>query len=285
MKVNDVMSSPIVAVKPTDPIAHAKKLMLRHKVKRLVVIDRGEPVGMLSMRDIAERLGRGSSTWRRRPIDNILTARVMHKGVLKVSVGTDVNKAASIMLQHGISSLVVMDGKNVAGVVTKTDLTRFFAESLAGRAKVGGLMSRDVVTANRRHSLARVVEIMGEYGVGRVVVVEGEKPVGIVTESDVAFAQLERPDEGVKEREVRFTRKLERGSRRRARHIKYVALLTAEDVMRPELLTIGAEEDAARAAALMVKHGISGLPVVEGEKLVGIITKTDLTRGVSRLGV
>lgn len=285
MKVNQIMSSPVVAVNPTNPISHAKNLMLRHKVKRLVVMDRGNPIGMLSMRDIAERLGKGSSSWRRRPIDNIPIARVMSKGIIAVSTSSDLNKAAALMLKHDISSLIVLDGKKVAGVVTKTDLARAFSENLTGRSKVRDLMSSNPVTVNRRHSLARVVELMQEYGVRRVVVVDGRRPVGIVTESDVAFAQLEQPGAGVKEREVKFTRRLDRASRPRARYIKYVALLTAEDVMRPELLTVEADEDAARAAALMLEHGISGLPVIEGEDLVGIITKTDLTKGISRLGV
>ncbi|MDI6884059.1 MAG: CBS domain-containing protein [Hadesarchaea archaeon] len=285
MKVDQIMSSPVVAVNPTNPISHAKNLMLRHKVKRLVVMDRGNPIGMLSMRDIAERLGKGSSSWRRRPIDNIPIARVMSKGIIAVSTSSDLNKAAALMLKHDISSLIVLDGKKVAGVVTKTDLARAFSENLTGRSKVRDLMSSNPVTVNRRHSLARVVELMQEYGVRRVVVVDGERPVGMVTESDVAFAQLEQPGAGVKEREVKFTRRLDRASRPRARYIKYVALLTAEDVMRPELLTVEAGEDAARAAALMLEHGISGLPVIEGEELVGIITKTDLTKGISRLGV
>lgn len=279
------MSSPIVAVKPTDPVAHAKNLMMRHKVKRLVVIDRGKPVGVLSMRDIAGRVGRGSSTWRRRPIDNVPIARVMRKSVLAVSLGTNLNKAAALMLKHDISSLVVQEGENIAGVVTKTDLARSFAESLAGRVKVKDLMSYDLATVGRRHSLARVVGLMKKRGIGRVVVAEGERPVGIITESDIAFAQLDRPERGIKEREVRYTRRLERAGRPRARYIKRVALTTAEDVMRPRILTIDADEDAARAATLMIEHGISGLPVLEGEKLVGIITKTDLVKGIVNLGV
>lgn len=279
------MSSPVVAVKPTDPVAHAKNLMLRHKVKRLVVMDQGNAIGMLSMHDIAERLGKGSSSWRRRPIDNIPIARVMSKGIMSVSTGSDLNKAAALMLKHDISSLVVLDGKNVVGVVTKTDLTQTFSKNLSRRAKVKDLMSTNPVIVKRMHSLARVVELMQEYGVKRVVVEDGKKPVGIVTESDVAFAQLEQPGAGVKEREVRFTRRLDRASRPRARHIKYVALLTAEDVMHPVLLTVKAEDDASRAASLMIERGISGLPVVEGEELVGIITKTDLTKGINRLGV
>lgn len=285
MKVAEVMSSPVMAITPTDPVARAKNLMLRHGVKCLVVIDRGKPIGVVSMRDLAEHLSREASTWRRRPIDHIPVARVMSDGLVSVALGTDVGKAANLMLHHNISSLVVLDGKELTGIVTKTDLTRCFTKRLGGRAKVRELMSTNVVTADRRHSLAHVVELMRKHGVSRVVVADGKKPIGIVTESDVALAQLEKPAGGIRGRRVQYTRKAERADRPRYRYVKYVALLTAEDVMRPELLTIGGEEDAARAASLMLEHGISGLPVVEDEKLVGILTKTDLTNGITKLGV
>ncbi len=284
MKVDEVMSLPVVAAKPTDPVSHAKKLMLRHGLKHLVVFDRGEPVGILSMHDIVKRLGEGSSNWRMRPIDDIPLVRVMHKGVFTVSVGTDLRNATALMLKHNVGSLVVQEGGNIAGVVTKTDITRYFASALAGRFKVRDLMSHELVTVERTHSLMRVTELMKKRGVARVVVVEGEKPAGIITESDVAFAQLEQPRGGIRKSEVRYTRKLERGDRPRARYTKRVASRTAENVMRSEVMTIDAGEDAAHAAALMIEHDISGLPVVEWEKLIGIITKTDLVKGVANLG-
>jgi CBS domain-containing protein len=278
------MSSPIVAVKSIDTVAHAKNLMLRYKMKHLVVVDRGKLVGMLSMSDIAEYIGKGSATWRRRPVDNVPVARLMHKDVLTVSVGTDLKKAAALMLKRTMDSLVVQDGENIAGVMTKTDLTRSFAESLGGRVKVRDLMSRELVTVGRTRSLTHVVELMNKRGIGRVIVIEGKKPVGIITEGDIAFAQLEQLGEGTKEREVKYTRRLERADRPRARYLKRMASVVAEDVMRSGLITIGTDEDAARAAAIMMEHGISGLPAIEGGKLVGIITKTDLVRGMANLG-
>ena len=285
MKVAEVMSSPVVAITPTDPVARAKNLMLRYGVKRLVVIDEGKPIGVVSMRDLAKRLGRGTSTWRHRPIDHIPVARVMNEGLVSVAPRTDLGKAAELMLRHGIGSLIVLDGKELAGIVTKTDLTRHFAEQLGGRAKVRELMSTDIVTVDRMHSLAHVVELMGKHGISHVIVADGKKPIGVVTESDVALAQLEKPAEGIGQRRIRYTRKAERADRPRYRYVKYVALLPAGDVMGRGLLTMGGEEDAAHAASLMLEHGIGGLPVVEDEKLVGILTKTDLAKGITKLGV
>jgi CBS domain-containing protein len=50
--------------------------------------------------------------------------------------------------------------------------------------------------------------------------------------------------------------------------------------MSNHLVTIQMDEDASRAAQMMMENKISGLPVVNNEELVGIITKTDLIRGI-----
>lgn len=284
MKITEVMSSPVVAMRPTEPVAHAKNLMLRHGIKRLVVMEQGKPVGIVSMKDLAEHLSRGAPAWRRRPIDRIPIARVMSTELIIASPGTDVSKAANMLLQHSIGSLIVTEDKRLVGILTKTDLARFFAEKLGERTKVRELMSKNVITIGRQNSLAHVVELMEKNKITRIVVVDRAKPVGMVTASDVVFAQLETPGEGVTRRKIKFTRKPERADRPRYRYVKYVALLTAEDVMKPELIEIEADEDAALAARLMLEHGISGLPVVEGGELIGIITKTDLTKGVARFG-
>ncbi|MEW6593002.1 MAG: CBS domain-containing protein [Candidatus Hadarchaeota archaeon] len=282
-KVDSVMSSPVVAVRPTDTVAHAKNQMLRHGVGRLVVMEKGKPVGMLSMHDVAEHFSRGAPEWRRRQIDQIPIGRVMHKGLITVSMGTGLGNAARLMLRHGISSLVVLEDGDIAGMVTKTDLARHFAGQMRGMSRVDALMTKNPVVVNRGHSIARVVELMEEFGVARVVVVVGDRPIGIISESDVGFARMEEPGRGIKEREVRYTRKLERGARPMARYVKQVALLTAEDIMHSDIITVAPESDAAEAAGLMLRHGISGLPVVKKEKLEGILTKTDLVKEIGRL--
>ncbi len=285
MKAEEIMSSPVIAVRPVEPVSHAKNLMLRHKINRLVVIEKGEPVGMLSMCDIAGSLSEGTASWRRRPIDQIQISRIMHKGVISVSPHTDLNKIADIMLRQDISSLLVSENSKLLGMVTKTDMLKFFAKSLKEKIKVANLMTPNPVTVNLRHSISRVLEIMHEKNVARVVVARGDTPIGIITESDIGFAQIEKPAIGPNVREVRYTRKLERGGRPRARYIKHVALLTAEDVMTRDPTTIDAYDDVSIAADIMIEKGISGLPVMDKKSLVGILTKTDIVKGISRLGI
>jgi CBS domain-containing protein len=203
--------------------------------------------------------------------------------LITVDPSTHITKAASMMLKHGASSIPITKNDELVGILTKTDIARYFASNMVGRAKVMELMTSKIITANRHHSLRHILELMEQNNVGRVVIADGERPIGIITAADIIFAQLETPDGSAPQQMVKFTRKAERASRPKYRYVKYVST-TAENIMRPELLTISADEDAARAATIMLESGISGLPVVRDDKLIGIITKTDIMRKVAEMG-
>jgi CBS domain-containing protein len=279
------MNSPVIGIRATEPISHAKNMLIRYKVSRLLVMSEGEMVGMLSLHDIAEGLSRKGPIWRRREIDQILVSSLMHRGVISASPNTELDKIAQMMIKNGISSIVIADGRRPLGIITKTDLVKHFADAFSNKLTVAALMTPDPITVNRKHSISRVVELMSKWKIRRIIVVDAEKPVGIITERDIAFAQLDVPWMGPKVSEVKYTRRLEKGGRPRARYIKKIALLTAEEIMTPDPITVDIYDDASHAARLMLENGISGLPVTMREKLKGIITKTDIVRGIIRLGL
>lgn len=284
MKVADFMSAPVICMHSTEPVAHARNLMLRHKIKHLVVLEKGKPVGTLSTKDFGKAmLAEGGAIDKWRPIDDFPASRVIGGKLITVDPSTHITKAASMMLKHGISSIPIVKNDELVGIMTKTDITRYFASNMVGRAKVMELMTSKIITANRSHSLRHILELMQQNKIGRVVIADGERPIGIVTTADIMFAQLEKPGGESPQQMVTFTRKAERASRPKYRYVKSVST-PAENIMRQELLTISDDEDAARAASIMLESGISGLPVTKDDKLIGIITKTDIIRKVAEMG-
>jgi CBS domain-containing protein len=88
---------------------------------------------------------------------------------------------------------------------------------------------------------------------------------------------VEDPETGVSVEKIYFLRKTEGVDKK---NVREVSMLTAGDIMTNHLIMIGKDEDASRAAQMMMENKISGLPVVDNDELVGIITKTDLIRGI-----
>ena len=117
--------------------------------------------------------------------------------------------------------------------------------------------TRSVVTVEPATPVVRVAGIMEDRSVGSVVVVDGDRPVGIITDRDLV------------------TRVLAPG--------KDPAALTARDVMTAPLKTVSEADEALKAATLMREAHVRRLPVLSGEgRLVGIIALDDLTYHLSR---
>lgn len=114
---------------------------------------------------------------------------------------------------------------------------------------IAEVMTEAVVTAEAGDSLRRVGELMRDRNVGSVVIVDGDRPVGVITDRDLALAVVA---DGVSSDE---------------RVGPYAS--------RP-LVAGQVEMDIEEAVALMVQHRIRRLPVTDGDELAGIVTIDDL---------
>jgi CBS domain-containing protein len=110
-------------------------------------------------------------------------------------------------------------------------------------------MTESVVTAAPEASVREVAETMRERNVGSVVLVEGGRPVGFLTDRDLAVSVL------ADGRDV---------SDRACDHASAPVVTAAPDLA------------VSDAGELMVEHGIRRLPVLEGDELIGIVTLDDL---------
>jgi CBS domain-containing protein len=115
--------------------------------------------------------------------------------------------------------------------------------------RIAEVMTQGVVTAESGETLRRVGELMRDRNVGSVVVCDNGRPVGVITDRDLALAvvadQVDAADGA------------------------------GDHASRP-LVTGEVEMDIEEAVALMIQHRIRRLPVTEGEALVGIVTIDDL---------
>ncbi len=276
VKVKEYMNTELIAASPTSTVAHVRNLMLKHEVGRIVIVEDNKPVGIVTKRDISKNLVKGRAKWKRRPIDKILIKRIMSKNLITIKEDEDLKKAAELMLKNQISSLIVKN-EELKGIITKTDLVKAYSENYQEKFLVKDLMSEGVITANPYNTINHVVELMEENNISRVIIVEGNKVLGILTSTDLSFAFF-----GGKEKQIKYLRRPRGGGRAMLRVIKILPVITAEDVMTTELITISPDKDAAEACKIMLKEKISGLPVLENEELKGIITKTDIVRGIAK---
>jgi CBS domain-containing protein len=107
-----------------------------------------------------------------------------------VALGRDASlvEAARLMRDHGIGDVIVVEGESAEGIVTDRDLViRGIAEGAdPSTTRLGQVISSELVAVAPDDPVERAIELMREKAVRRLPVVEGGKPVGVVTIGDLA---------------------------------------------------------------------------------------------------
>ena len=125
---------------------------------------------------------------------------------------------------------------------------------MAGIILVRDVMSKDVKVVRPDSSVKEVVATMNKFNIGSIVIVQGDRPVGIITERDIL--------------------------RRIVEPCLAPETLTARQVMTSPLLTINETASIDEAARLMARRKVKKLPVMNKQKLVGIVTLSDIVTKV-----
>ena len=138
MRVQDIMTTGPITVPLDMPVLDARQLMIKHRIRHLLVTDGRRLMGIVTDRDIRLNLpspATSLSVWE----VNYLLARltvesVMTRAVITVEPERGAVEAASIMLEHKIGALPVIDGGIMVGIVTETDVLRAFVAMAGTRA-------------------------------------------------------------------------------------------------------------------------------------------------------
>lgn len=132
--VREWMTSPVISVLPSTPISTAHQMMKEHGIRRLPVVDDDRLVGLITLGDVREASPSDATTlsiwelnylWAQLRVD-----RVMTRKVITVKPDDPILDAATLMLEHKISGLpVVNDDRQLIGIITESDIFRMLIES------------------------------------------------------------------------------------------------------------------------------------------------------------
>lgn len=148
------------------------------------------------------------------------------------------------------------------------------------RMRVLDVMVKNVVVVQTGTTIAELSRILTQHGISGVPVVDEEgRLCGIVSEKDIIANQVLREQRVLPEAELfdlLTTRLPDPEERELAGQFVMV-----EEIMTHNVITVCPDTPLTEAAALMVKHRIHRLPVLSGEKIVGILTAFDLIKAIA----
>ncbi|MFA4964567.1 MAG: CBS domain-containing protein [Thermoleophilia bacterium] len=147
----------------------------------------------------------------------------------------------------------------------------------AGEPLARDIMTTPVVTVHPGMTVKDLVALFREHRVGGVPVVDAhDLLVGIVTEGDLMAmdADVQMPHYF-----ELFDSIIYLGSQKKFREqLQKAAAATVADLMTPEPHTVAPGDPARAAATLMARYGFDRVPVEEGGKVVGIVTRHDIMK-------
>ena len=137
--VADWMSEGVLAVETFDSIAVARRLMAKHRVNQLPVLDQDHLIGIVTDRDIRDAYPTSMMIDQTRAIDQfaekVTVEEVMSRDIFVVQPETPLVQAVSLLRKHRIGSLPVVKNRQLVGIITRSDILDFVLSPDGRRAK------------------------------------------------------------------------------------------------------------------------------------------------------
>ena len=181
---------------------------------------------------------------------------IMTEDITTVCPGSSVVSAAKIMSEKNISCIIVSDNGDLSGIITETDLLkRAVANSNDFRKmKVEHIMTSPIRSVPRNLSVLDASRIIEDENIRRLVVLEEERLVGIITQTDIVRVLT-----------------------------SYGMWKNVSELMTSDVAVIADSVTVKEAAELMASRDISCLVAMDNDDVVGIFTERDLLKRVIAL--
>ena len=163
MSISNISKKPISIIK-NSTISDAIRMLLDTKISRLVVVDNGKHVGIITEKDIGLFL---FSETTRQGLDEIPITKIM-KPIELVSQEITLKNSAKIMVEKNISSLAIGEKEEVETIFTKSDLVNYYAENITDEKKVVDFMTHDYEFTHTAAPLYKVVRKMLEKKISHI---------------------------------------------------------------------------------------------------------------------
>lgn len=248
MKTAESVMVKVPVLSLTDHVTRARQILRDGEAREVYVQD--ERRHLAGYVDITDAL-RITDTRSNVTVEGFL------KDAAAVSTGDPLERVATVIRDAKTDSAAVVDAQGtILGAVLLSEIFPILMTRHELRGRVSDWMSRGVVTAEANEPLQKVYTLIMESGFTAFPVMKRKQLVGIISRHDLLRAG-------------RVRKVLANPS-----HVE------VESVMTKEVVTIAPGARTAEAADLLVKHDISRMPVVEAGRLVGIIDRHDVLKGL-----
>ncbi|MFH1673619.1 MAG: CBS domain-containing protein [Pseudomonadota bacterium] len=250
-RLYEILTPGVVSVTPTTSVSQTIRMMRSKNISCIVVLEENRPIGIFTERNVVWLTAQQGPDF-----DDAEIREFMSSPVLTANKNTEVYAAYNLLATNKIRRLVVVDDEHQAvGVVTQSNLIDHLGyEYFIEIKKVSEIMTKILFTISKDITVYQALTKMAQKSVSCLIITQDDRPVGILTERDVAKLLADRDD---------------------------VWQLKVEKVMSCPVQTAPRNTPIHEAAKIMKQKNIRRLVVVDSEgKIVGLTTQSDIVKGL-----
>jgi len=257
MKASDLMTKEYATAHPNDRAIDVGERMYKESLSAVVICEDDDVCGILTKESFLTEL----DYLKTKDMEDFVVREIMDDDVKNVDPDEDIKLVLDIILEepHKIGRVLVVGTEDVQGIIEKRSIIQLYVNELPGRFRVRDLMEYKPVTVFDYSPLSYIIEELDLNHGKRMMVLRGEKVVGVITALDLAVKIYE--------------------DFKRFAHDDTFMETPAEELMTSDPITVETKTDAAEAGKILLEKNIGGLPAIEDGRLAGVITKTNFVKG------
>lgn len=244
------MNREVITIDDNASMFKVAKMMGEKNIGSMIVTRKEKAWGIVTERDLINVLAEEKN------LADIKIKDAMSTALITIQPQATIEEAAKRMILRG-GDLVVFENGKIVGVITPSDILKSLPECPETLLKIGGFMTKEIVSLDESASAIEAIKLMVYAKVGSVIVNRRGKPHSIFTGGDLLIHYL------MKRRDLSDSIQNEDSS---------------------PLKMIPTDTTIHKAAYIMSKEKVKRLPVVKADKIIGIITARDLVRAYAERG-
>ena len=249
-------------VNQEEPISRCIEVFKTHKEMPPIIAvldEKGKYAGVVARRWIN----------RSRLDPSTIKVKSLMKPAPKVDPQVAIIKAANLMINSGIRQLPVYEKNKLIGFITDENIIHEAVTQDWGKTQIKEIMSKSPTVIEANRSIGAVLSLLREHGISHLPVLEEGKIVGLISLHDII-------------EQIFYPRKKRTVGDIKGENVP-ILNVPAKGIMTKPVITVQSNITLRDAEKKMHDQNISCLPIVESDKLVGIVTKLDFLESISQL--
>jgi len=256
-QVKELMTKDVISVDKDVDLRYVLKLMKKNEITKIPVLEDKELIGVITDNIIAYKLG--SIRKKGIPASRMHASSVTEKEIDTVKPETDIKNILKKVGKPGPTIINIVQDKKLLGIITKADLLPL----VKSKKKLETVMQKNPFYVSPDDRVIHARRIMIDEKIARLPVLDEGNLVGMISDTEIAFSL------------AKLKRSFSLGKQKHR-----LEELLIQDVMKTPAIYSKPDQTIEKAAKNMIENNIGALPLIKNDKLVGIVTRTDLIKTI-----